>query len=304
MITIDSRRDGVTSPAPATEPDDHRYMAWFHELDAWTEYWDIYHPETRGRYYFGDGDAEPGLLTRFLPRTQYPPPWVAWTRMALGVGSPGEFLDEVCRPKIASAVMEIDALQGRLFAKYFGDASDSHVQADYLEAIFRFATDSLPPALERTRQIPDEDWRKRTAGRYTLDGDLMWFAWALQLEAAEAVANPNNVRDAGIDPHRRGLVASGGGEQKLRGDGESHRAPDGKYETDRARRTLLLAGVASGCPANFAWRGHRRTRTEYRPGSETTTLLRSRGLEWASNFAGAAEEVHALYRIREWGEDA
>jgi hypothetical protein len=21
-----------------------RWVAWFHELDAWTEYWDIYHP--------------------------------------------------------------------------------------------------------------------------------------------------------------------------------------------------------------------------------------------------------------------
>ena len=283
MTTIDSHRDGATSPAPAKERDDGRYVAWFHELDAWTEYWDIYHPETRGRYYFGDGAAEPGLLACFLPQTQYPPPWVAWTRMALGDGSPDAFQDEVRKPEVASAVMEIDALQGRLFAKHFGDAGDSRVQADYLEAIFRFATDSLPPAIERTRQIPDEDWRKRTAGRYTLDGDLMWFAWALQLEAAHAVANF-------------------GSERKLRGDGESHYAPGGEYETDRARRTLLLAGVASGCPANFAWRGHRRTRREYSPGSETTTLLLSRGLEWASNFGVAAKEVHALYRIREWGD--
>jgi hypothetical protein len=284
MTTIDTRRAGATSPARATEPDDRRYVAWFHELDAWTEYWDIYHPESHGRYYFGDGDGEPGLLTRFLPRTQYPPPWVAWTRMALGVGSSDKFLDEVRGPEVASAVMEIDALQGRLFAKYFGEASNSRVQADYLEAIFRFATDSLPPATERTGQIPDEDWRKRTAGRYTLDGDLMWFAWALQLEAAHAVAN--------------------GSAQNLRGDGAGHRGPAGECETDRARRTLLLAGVASGCPANFAWRGHRRTRSEYRPGLETTRLLRSRGLEWASDFAGAVEEVHALYRIREWGEYA
>ena len=37
---------------------ERRYMAWFHELDAWTEYWDIYHPETHGRFYFGDGARE------------------------------------------------------------------------------------------------------------------------------------------------------------------------------------------------------------------------------------------------------
>jgi len=40
--------------------------AYFKELDAWTEYWDIYHPETGGRYYFGDGE-QPGLLAAFRP---------------------------------------------------------------------------------------------------------------------------------------------------------------------------------------------------------------------------------------------
>jgi hypothetical protein len=44
-----------------------RYCAWFHELDAWTEYWEIYHPESRGRFYFGDGSGEPGFLTQFVP---------------------------------------------------------------------------------------------------------------------------------------------------------------------------------------------------------------------------------------------
>lgn len=61
-----------------------RHAAWFHELDAWTEYWDVYHPETKGRFYFGDGAGERGLLTRFLPREQCPPAFLAWTRMATG----------------------------------------------------------------------------------------------------------------------------------------------------------------------------------------------------------------------------
>src|SRR5262249_31486171 len=106
--------------------------------------------------------------------------------------------------------------------------------------------------------------RKPTAGRHILDGDLMWFAWALQLEAAHAIA--------GID--------------------EGH-----------ARRVLLLAGVATGCAANFAWRGHRRTRAEYRPDEATASLLHDRGMRWASDFQASAQEVHALYRIREWGHE-
>ena len=243
---------------------DQRYAAWFHELDAWTEYWDLYHPETRGRFYFGDGSTEPGLLTQFLPRDKRPPAFTAWTRMALQYdATPDNFLAEVRASEVSAAVIEVDALIGRLFAKHFGDATEESVRVDYLEAILRFATDTLPPATERDSRIAEADPRKRTAGRHTLEGDLMWFAWALQLEAAQAISD--------ID------------------DGYP-------------RRALLLAGVASGCPANFAWRGHRRTRPEYQANRETAQTLRARGMLWANDFHGAAREIHALYRIREGGD--
>ena len=54
---------------------------------------------------------------------------------------------------------------------------------------------------------------------------------------------------------------------------------------------------------NFAWRGHRRTRTEYKADDETLGRLRAKGLAWTHDYDGAAEEIRALYRIREWGEE-
>lgn len=265
MMHSDPASESPTSASVDIRSGDERYAAWFHDLDAWTEYWDIFHPETRGRYYFGDGESETGLLTRFLPRTGYPPAWRSWTRMALLTHSSSDFISEIRRPEVASAILEVDTLVARLFATHFGNARDVSVQDDYLEAIFRFAVDALPPATERSQRIPEGDWRKPTAGRHTLDGDLMWFAWSLQLEAARIILGEN--------------------------------------DEDHARRALLLAGVAKGCPANFAWRGHRRTRAVYRPDDATVQLLRERGRAWAKNFDDAAEEVHALFRIREWGED-
>jgi len=261
MTQFDARRDTASRSPSGAEA---RYVAWFHELDAWTEYWDIYHPETRGRFYFGDGQSEAGLLARLLPREQRPPAFVAWTRMALGTAPASEFVDIVRTPDVAEAVIEVDGLMARLFAKHFGDAADPRVCEDYLEAIFRFATDTLPPASERDARISVDDPRKRTAGRHTLDGDIMWFAWALHIEAAQAIA--------GMD-------------------------------RDHPRRALLLAGVAMGCPVNFTWRGHRRTRQAYQPDDATAGLLRRRGLEWATDFSAAADEVHALFRIREWGHE-
>jgi hypothetical protein len=252
---------------PSSFPNDvseQRWVAWFHELDAWTEYWDIYHPETRGRYYFGDGKGEDGLLTCFLPRERRPLPFLAWTRMALSSGGDNSFSNEVRGPLVASAVMEIDALVGRLFTKHFGDAADPDVQADYLEAMFRCGTNSLPPATERDARIAENDWRKPTAGRHMIDGDIMWFAWALHIEASHIIA---------------------------------------RLDADHPRRALQLAGIATGCPANFAWRGHRRTRPEYGPNKQTADLLHQRGIYWATDFDAASKEVHSLFRIREWGHE-
>ena len=246
----------------AYEDAERRYVAWFHELDAWTEYWDVYHPETLGRFYFGDGSQEPGLLTLFLPRDRTPPVFEAWTRMALGLDTGARFAEEIRKAEVSAAIREIDDLVAGIFGRHFGDASEESVQQDYLEAIFRFATDTLPPAAERDARIAASDPRKPTAGRHTLQGDLMWFAWALQLEAAH--------------------IVYGGWREALHG--------------------LLLAGVAVGCPANFAWRGHRRTRSEYRADAPTASLLRARGTLWARDLRTAAHEVHALYRIREWGQ--
>jgi hypothetical protein len=242
-----------------------RYIAWYHELDAWTEYWDIYHPETRGRYYFGDDASEAGLLSQLLPRERRPPVFIAWTEMALLTKPPSVFAERVRVPEIAAAVMEVDALIGRLFAKHFGDSAEPGVREDYLEGMFCFAANSLPPAVERDSKITDADPRKPTAGRHMLDCDLMWFAWALQIEAAQEVA----------------------------GTDEGH-----------ARRNLLLAGAALGCAVNFASRGHRRTRSEYLPWPQNAGLLRERGRRFALDFEAAADEMHALYRIREWGEEA
>lgn len=253
-------RTSTKNARRVSSSDEARYAAYFHELDAWTEYWDVYHPESRGRFYFGDENGERGLLTRFLPRNEVPPPFRAWKRFALFEDGGDRFADEVRAPAVAEAVVALDALVARIFDEHFGDASKHSTRIDYLEAIHRFAIDTLPPATERATRVAPDDPRHGTAGRHTLDGDLMWFAWALHLEAATLLR--------GAD----------------------------------ARRTLLMAGVATGCAANFAWRGHRRTRDEYRADAATADLLRERGIAWARDFDAAAAEARALFRIREWGE--
>jgi hypothetical protein len=253
----------LSASAPPWSPDDLRYAAFFDELDAWTEYWDVLRPASRGRFYFGDGGDEPGLLTQLLPRLGAPPPYKAWTAWARGDADEVRFRAAIAQPAVASAVREVDALNGRIFASHFGDPRDPAVRRDYLTAIHRFATDVLPPCPERAALVGEDDPRWSTAGRHKLEGDVMWFAWSLLLDAALGL---------------------------------------GADEPEQARRALQLAAVAVGCPADFAWRGHRRTRAEYVAGPETAARLMRRGLAWCDAPAAAAAELRALYRIREWGD--
>lgn len=261
MIPETIRIGGMLDPADAAG---HRYARFFHELDAWTEYWDVYHPETKGRYYFGDGKSEAGLLALLLPGGNRRSLFSVWKRMAADPATGREWADAVREPDVAAAILEIDALLDRSFRAHFGAAEDPLAASDWLEAVFRFATHALPPASERYARIADADPRKATSGHHAMEGDIMWFAWALVLEGASLLAG----RD-GQDP----------------------------------RRALMLAGVATGCPADFAWRGHRRTRPEYSRGEATARSFRERGLAWAADPAAAAREIHALFRIREWGGD-
>ncbi|MBV8806071.1 MAG: hypothetical protein JO042_13515 [Sinobacteraceae bacterium] len=240
----------------------NRYAAWFHELDAWTQYWDIYHPQTHGRYHFGNGTTEPGLLRRFVKHEQRPPIFNAWVRMALSLDTREKFVDEARMPEVAAAVLEVDRLVSRLFKEHFGDPSDPSVQEDYINALLCFGCDMLPPATERAACFADDDPRKAGAGRYTMEFDLVWFSCALHLEAVHAIY--------GVD--------------------EEH-----------ARRSLMLAGIAVGCSADYTWRGRRQTRSEYSRDFQTAYLLRNMGMVWAGNFAAACKEVHTLFRIREWG---
>jgi hypothetical protein len=259
-----NRKTGLRAVTGSLVDAGNRYAAWVHEVDAWICYWDIYHPETAGRYYFGNGTTEQGLLRRFLPRESRPAVFNSWVRMALSLDTREKFVSEARMPEVAAAILEMDRLFSRLFRKHFGDATDPETQADYVNAMLCFGSNKLPPAAERAAKIRCDDARKFAAGRYTMEFDLMWFSWALHLEAVHAVI----------------------------GADEEH-----------ARRALMLAGIAVGCSADFVWTGRRQTRPEYSRDFQTAYLLRNMGALWAGSFEEGRKEVQSLFRIREWGHE-
>jgi hypothetical protein len=251
-----------------------RYAAFFFELDAWSEYWDLYQPETRGRYYFGDC-SDPGYLSTFLPspRQTRSPVFDAWKAQAIATRDPVAgpatrvaFEAAVgARPAIAEAVIEVDALVCRLVRQHFDTGNGSLDREVYFDAIERFARNLLPESPGRYARVPEHDYRKATSRHHTMEGDIMWFAWATQLDIAQLVA------------------PASGAELEL--------------------RTLLMAGVALGCSMDYAFSGRCRVRREYQPADAVAwSRIWQAASECASDFDAAAREVRELFLIRAFGD--
>lgn len=249
-----------------------RYSRFFGDLDSWTEYWDIYRPETKGRYYFGNGECT-GYLTAFLPSPVRArnPVFDAWKTAVLYSqdGTNPElrerFEAEARRPHVVEAVLAVDELVRKLVQEHFGNAAHAVDALAYLDAIERFGKDTLPECPERFERVPDDDPRKSSSLHHTIEGDIMWFGWAVHLECAELVAPKD---------------------------------PDAS-----ALRCLLMVGIALGCSFDFAFRGRRRTRREYLSADANAWhAIWSRARQCARDFVSAANEVRELFVIREYGD--
>jgi len=247
------------------------YTAFFFELDAWSEYWDVYHPETKGLYHFGDG-SQAGDLSAFLPGPgeMRSPVFDAWKAYALASRdeenapeAKRRFEQEVeRRPEMAEAAPAVDELVSRLVREHFA-RPDGSLDADaYFDALERFAVDTLPACPDRFALIASDDPRKASSISHTVAGDIMWFAWAVHLECAQLVAPA----------------------------------------TDEMR-ALLMAGVALGCSMDYAFLGRCRTRAEYqsRDGAAWSKIW-ARARECVRDFDRAAAEVRELFFIRAYGD--
>ena len=259
-------RDGC----PKLRGTQYAQYAW--ELDAWTEYWDVYRPETGGRYYFGSAD-HPGYLNRFLPNPsgRRSPVFDSWKAVALDTRETPDFsLEErfaqsVRDPEVTEAVLAVDELVRRIVSNHFNDGSGRLDALAYLDAMERFGRDTLPENPERYALIPDDDPRKSSALHHTIEGDIMWFAWALHLECAELVAPAD---------------------------------PQGQ-----AVRRLLMAGTALGCAFDSAFRHGYRTRKEYQSADDGAwSRIWARARLCAASFAAGSREMRELFRIRTFGD--
>ncbi len=254
------------------------YAAYFRDLDSWTEYWPFYRPESKGRYFFGDGAGEEGLLGRFFPNRNTPQGdeplerWQEWAKFGTDADDDPyltSLMEAIGDVEVKEALYEVDALLGRLIVEHF--EFDGAIDGEaYIDCVENFARDQLPPDQDRFERVPEGDPRKDHSLYHTMDGNSMWFNWVGHLECTSLLKAQEDTEDEGL-----------------------------------AVRTLAMAGICLGCPMDYVFRQRSRTRSEYRldQPKRTQELLRSRARIWRLDWNAAAKEARALFKIREFGEE-
>ncbi len=159
----------------------NRYMDFFRDLDAHTEFWDLYKPELLGEYMSAMGEFWPTSHSKALCR---------WRKYVILESQAGA--DELKQALIVElgtvepALKKIDTLVRDLLVLHFPPSHPGQpfdITA-YLDAMEWFARDRLPLDEERFNKVPDDDWRKPHAQFHTMDSEHAWFNWGGFIDCA------------------------------------------------------------------------------------------------------------------------
>jgi hypothetical protein len=167
-------RNWIEDGSPKRRPE--TYAAFFRDLDSFTEYWDVYRPETNGKF------MDP-VVQHIFPKVLVP-----WRNYALATGPDKATQRETLlavlhQPPVSEAVMLIDDLQAQLITTHFGQQPVPHLDS-VVEAQLAFGKDTLPLDPDRDSRIQAGDPRKPFAKFHRMDSPIMWFNWAAHVESA------------------------------------------------------------------------------------------------------------------------
>jgi hypothetical protein len=244
--------------APLEVDDDlERYAAFFTDLDSYTEYWDLYRPELKGKYMGYVGLLFSGVL----------PEWFDYALNEKTTQAPAlltKLKKDLAVSEVTDALLQLDELQLTLIEKHFPGPDGKGIDfASYLAAVDAFAQDLLSPDADRLARTPEDDARHDYAGRHRMDGPAMWFYWASVTDCTSLIAGPNG----GMTPHRALLIGA----------------------------AAFGSAMDFTFRGQVGFRG--KTRPQYKPNAETAALLRAQAREWVRDGNVARSQTMDLYRI-------
>jgi hypothetical protein len=210
--------------AEAADPELERYSRFFSDLDSYTEYWDLYRPELRGKYMRYVGVVFNGVLREWFE-------YAVKEKTAAAQQLWATLTQHVAAAPTAEALRELDDLQRRLLEQHF-PAADGRIDSEsYLKAVEAFARDVLPPDADRLSRTPEDDSRHDYAGRHRMDGPSMWFSWAgvadcVTLLPAEATPAPHHALLVGAAAFGSAMDFTFRGQAGVRGKTRPEYRPD------------------------------------------------------------------------------
>ncbi|MDZ4859566.1 MAG: hypothetical protein SGI88_11345 [Candidatus Hydrogenedentes bacterium] len=170
---------------------------FFVDLDAHTEYWDVYKPELAARYMDDVQVLFPGAVKLWFNAVRVEGTDEATVRFA-------ELGTELEKGTTRAALMDLDALLRDLLYRHFPAPNEPEIDtANYLMVVEAFARDQFPDDTDRLNRLELDDPRRPEASRHRMNGTSMWFAWAAMIDCM-ALADGNE----GLTPWRSVQLAS------------------------------------------------------------------------------------------------
>ena len=236
------------------------YFDFFVDLDAHTEYYNVYDANPDGKYM--------NAIIQYMKFI-----WQDWMEYATleaeqeGKDALNRLKQELLNNTTKDNLILTNTLMKMLIEKHFGDTTGKIDIEAYFDAVEKFALDILPEDIDRFNRITDpNDFRKVHSKYHRMDGEQLWFIWAGQNEWSSFI--DNNVNEFG-EIRRLQLAGAIYGV-----------CLDYTFRDDRSANAKKIP-TAKG----------------YKKDERTLNLLRKRAVNWYNDFSLAVKECHELIQI-------
>lgn len=237
-----------------------KYFDFFIDLDAHTEYYDVYNVSLDGKY-----------MNAIVQYMKYiGKDWMVYATLENeqeGKDALNRLKQELLNNTTKDNLILTNGLMKTLIEKHFADNTGKVDIESYFDAVERFALDIYPEDIDRFNRITDpNDSRKVHSKYHRMDGEQLWFIWAGQNEWSSFI--DNNTSEFG-DTRNLQLAGAVFGV-----------CLDYTFRDDRSPKAKKVPAAKN-----------------YKKDERTLSLLRKRAVGWYNDFNSAIKEIHEIIQI-------
>lgn len=237
-----------------------KYFDFFVDLDAHTEYYDVYDVSPDRKYMNAINQYMGFIFTDWME-------YATLENEPEGREALNRLKQRLLNNTTRDNLILTNTLLKSLIEKHFHDATGKIDIESYFDAIERFSLDIYPEDIDRFNRIKTPGDRRKDYSKYhRMDGEQLWFIWAGQNEWSSLI--DNNTSEFG-DVRKLQLAGAIFGV-----------CIDYTFRDDRSPKAKKVPAVKN-----------------YKKDERTLSLLRKRAVGWYSDFNSAVKEIHEIVQI-------